>query len=241
MKNRYLRKWFLVMSIFLCLLLVGGCSSQLISTVARLTATPLPATPTPSATATPTPTAVPPTPTQAELDAWGEIGCFDMPAFESFLEKYPDGGKAHEARLYLQFDEKIAKLKTGEESPKFFIPLQDLGPRWQSWKQRRPERGGIAYQTSEQQGNTILSLIFLFPGCNVMSFDEYGSPAAPTGHGSIIAFQSNGLKLEFLNSIMIESDGEEILYFAIVDNLGLVHLHGRGRITTPDGTEIELN
>jgi hypothetical protein len=196
------------------------------------TATAIPPTVTPIPMP-PTPAGLSPTPTQAEKEAWQKVQCMDPASLQDFLAAYPAGGNAYEARLTLALYEKVRALQVGQAEPQFAIPFDQLGARWQAWKQIRPERGGAGYFRTEES----LGILNVFPGCNTISFDGHGLPVTPTGDGSLVAFRTHSLKLEYLNGFSIESVGEEIVYFAVIDRVGLVHLYGRGKVTGPDGQE----
>lgn len=233
-----------LMSVGLVLLLLVGCGAPVaaptsVSPTATATLLPPTATLAPP-TSTPKP-AITPTPTEAEEQAWREIQCLDSQSLQEFLTAFPEGTYANDAELYLSLFQEIADIKSGLKEPSFVIPFDTLGDRWQDWKQRLPDKGAVGYYAAKESGNIVLGASFLFPGCGVISFDAYGTLVTPTGDGSVVTFKTNGLEFEYLNSIVIESSGEEILYFAIIENVGLVHLHGRGMVTMPDGSETEFN
>ena len=175
--------------------------------------------------------------------AWGEVNSMDATSLHGYLETFPDGQHADEAKIYLSMHNKIAAIKNNQEKPDFVIPFQQFGERWESWKKSKPEKGILGIFV----GKTDFGLskgVFRAMGGGKTSFgvylDAYGTPAAPTGEGSIIAFQTNGLKLEYIGSIIFETPGDEAIYFGVVHGVGLVHLHGEGKVTMPDGTEAEL-
>jgi hypothetical protein len=219
-------------TLWMGILLLSACSTPV-----PPTATPAPIPP----TSTPKPQIIP-TPTEPEREAWAEVQCLDSQSLEEFLESFPEGTHANDARLYLSLFQRIADIQSGLQEPGFAIPFDALGERWEEWKQRLPERGATGYAATESQNAVSLSFTFRFPGCGgSMAFDSQGTPVSPTGDGSIVTFETHDLKFEYLNSILIESPGEETLYFAVVEGIGFVHLHGRGKVTMPDGSEIELN
>lgn len=62
----------------------------------------------------------------------------------------------------------------------------------------------------------------------------------PTGDGSILAIETAGLKHRYIGDIIFESEKEGALYFGVINDKGLVHIHGKGKLKMPDGKEIEL-
>ncbi len=219
----------------LILLFVVGCSAP------AAAPNPLAAAPTPLPS-TATPILVPPTlvgalatPAQAEADAWQKVQCLDTASLQVFLTAFPDGAKAGDAKLYLALVARLAEIKANRAKSSLVIPFDALGDRWQEWKKRLPERGGVGYFATASSAG-----IFMLPGCHGISMDARGMPITPTGDGSIAAFRTEGQKLQYLNSISMQSAAGDILHFGVIDGVGLVHLRGKGNVTMPDGKEVEL-
>jgi len=64
---------------------------------------------------------------------------------------------------------------------------------------------------------------------------------APQQDGSIIAFKTDGLKMIWLNFITLVSEGDDTLYFTVIDRLGgLVHIGGKGKFISRDNKETIL-
>jgi hypothetical protein len=192
--------------------------------------------------ATATPILLPPsavgaaaTLTKAEEEAWQKVQCVDAQSLQAFLAAFPAGVEASDAKLYLALDRRIDEIRAKREKPSLVIPFEKLGERWQEWKKRQPDRGGVGYYLTQASMG-----IFTLPGCQMISMDAYGMPVTPTGDGSIAAFRTEGLKFEYLNSIVIQSAEGDIMHFGVIDGMGLVHLRGKGRVIMPDGEEIEL-
>lgn len=211
-------------------------------TVLFLTACSAPARMLASNPPTATPIAMPPTaigtvatPTKAEEEAWQKVQCMDAQSLQAFLAAFPDGVKASDAELYLALYKRIDEIREKREKPSLVIPFEELGERWQDWKKRLPDRGGVGYFRNQASMG-----IFSLPGCQMISMDSYGMPITSTGDGSIAAFRTEGLKLEYLNSIFIQSAEGDIIHFGVIDEIGLVHLRGKGSVTMPDGEEIVL-
>ena len=175
------------------------------------------------------------TPSKVEQEAWQKVQCLDTQSLQAFLTAFPDGVKAGDAKLYLALNTRIDEIRAKRETSSLVIPFEKLGDRWQEWKKRLPDKGGVGYfRTQSSMG------IFSLPGCQSISMDAYGMPITPTGDGSIAGFETEGLKFEYLNSIVIQSAEGDTLHFGVIDGMGLVHLRGQGKVTMPDGTEIDL-
>jgi hypothetical protein len=213
----------------------GAFSVTVTPTAVPPTVTPTLPPPTVTPISIPTPTGVIPALSDAETEAWRKVKCMDAESLREFLTAFPNGANSYDATLNLVLLEKTAAIKSGQEKAGFSIAFADLGERWQAWKQRRPEKGGVGYFIR----GGVFGVLNVFPGCNIISFDEFGTPVAPTGDGSLIAFQTFGSELEYFESVVIESVAEETLYFAVVEGIGLVHLYGKGKVTVY-GKETEL-
>jgi hypothetical protein len=217
-----------MMVLWLAVFLLAACGAQAGAPASGpTTATPILLPPTVSGPAA--------TPAAAEEDAWQKVQCADAQSLQTFLAAFPAGAEAGDANLYLALNRRMDEIRTKREKPALIIPFEKLGERWQDWKQRLPDKGGIGYfVTQDSMG------IFSLPGCQTISMDAYGMPMTPTGDGSIAAFRTGGSKFEYLNSIVIQSAEGDILHFGVIDDIGLVYLRGRGSVFMPDGTQIQL-
>jgi hypothetical protein len=177
-----------------------------------------------------------PAPSDSEEDAWNNLPCMDLQALKKFLADFPDGANANQGRLIVSLSEKVEAIRSGKQNPRFVIPFDTLGAKWKQWQQRAPEREGMGYMLQGQ----VLYVTTRFPGCNKIRFDDSGIPSTPTGDGSLVSFDTGDREFDYLNSIKIVSYGEETLYFAVMGDKGLVHIHGRGRVVMPDGSKHEL-
>lgn len=65
---------------------------------------------------------------------------------------------------------------------------------------------------------------------------ETGEVYPPTKDGAIISFKTEQCVYKWINDITFETQGNEV-YFAVIDNVGLVHLSGHGSCTLNDGTK----
>lgn len=180
-----------------------------------------------------------PTPKQdAEAQAWMNVEEMEAASLEQFLKEFPNGQHAGEAKLYLSLHNKMAAIRAKKQKPTFVIPFEKLGQRWEGWKQRRPEKSAVGvYRNSSTIG------IFAALGCMTISMDWSSIPITPTGDGSILALKTYGLPFSYINNIVFQggSGEDDILYFGVVHGVGLVHLHGKGKVIMPDGREAMFN
>jgi len=172
----------------------------------------------------------------AEAQAWAKLEEMDAASLEQFLKEFPEGQHAGEAKLYLSLHNKMAAIRAKKAKPSFVIPFEKLGQRWEGWKQRRPEKSAVGVYCN---GSTIG--IFAALGCMTISMDWSSMPITPTGDGSVLAIKTYGVKFSYINSIVFQTaGGEEPMYFGVVHGVGLVHLHGKGKVIMPDGKEYQL-
>jgi hypothetical protein len=236
--------------IFIFTLSLAACSpatpvpTTTYTTTPSASPSPLPPTLTPTSTLVPIPTSTPKppitsTPSTQEEEAWDSVACMNVEALQSFVDSFPQGTYANNAKLYISLFQEIEAIKSDKMVPSFVIPFEQLGERWQTWKERMPGTDALGIYTKSISEVIEMGVFFALPGCRTVAFDE-GFPVTPTGDGSIAAFWTNGIKMEYINGIVIESYGEEVLYFAVIEGKGIVHLHGWGKVTMPDGVEYEV-
>ncbi len=247
----------LLLTISASILLLTGCNAAepterdtaAVNTAVPTNQTPPTNTPAPTTTPVPTvtpivipapPTGITPIPSAAETKAWEQIKCLDVASLETLLAEFPDGSHAYDAELFIALSRKIEVIQAGQEKPEFVIGFPQLGSRWQAWERDSPGTGLMGYTLSRNSQGVALGISFLLPGCAI-SFDMSGMPMTSTGDGSIVTFMTNGLEFEYLNSIVIQSSEQETLFFGVIDGLGLVYLHGNGKVVMPNGTEAEFN
>lgn len=206
-------------------MIMAGCgSSASLKGSPNPTSIPLPPTPYTTQTAS-----------AAEEDAWQKIQCGDVQSLQDFVTAFPDGVNAANVNLYISVYKRMEEIKSGSVKSPLVIPFTDLGDRWQDWEKRAPNKGGIGYYLNESSMG-----VFFIPGCRTVSMDGYGAPVTSTGDGSIAAFRTDGLDLEFLNSVVFQSAQGDILHFGVIDGMGLVYLRGSGKVTLPNGTAVNL-
>jgi hypothetical protein len=179
-----------------------------------------------------------------EWDGWQKVDSLNRASLQAFLKQFPSGTHAQYGKLALELQNQFAAIRTGKSQPQVLIPLPMLGDRWKNWQQRRPEKSVAGYGANQ---SGVLYLMFdralhggATPGTDSISFDGGGAPASPTGDGSIIAFQTNGARYEYLKGVVITTTGKGTMYFGVWAGKGLVHLKGAGSITLPDGKKVDL-
>ncbi len=220
------RLLYLIVLFLMVGMILSACGASGASPRGSSNPTPIPLPPTPSTTQTASGT---------EEDAWQKIQCGDVQSLQDFVTAFPDGVYTANINLYISIYKRMDEIKAGSVKSALVIPFADLGDRWQDWMKRQPGKGGIGYFLTESSMG-----IFFIPGCRTISMDNYGSPVTSTGDGSIAAFRTDGLDLEFLNSILIQSAPGDILHFGVIDGMGLVYLRGSGKVTLPNGSVVNL-
>jgi hypothetical protein len=178
----------------------------------------------------------------SETAAWRETSWGDPDALQAFLNRFPDGYWAPQAIFLRTLQRRMGAIRSGGILPDLVITFEQLGPRWHSWKRglsikEEPDVGVIAYHL-DQTGFFGAIPDPDQPGPNAIIYDAYGVPMTYTGDGSLVIFETNGLELEYINSIVIQSLEGEALYFGVIEGMGLVHLHGRGRVGIPSSQAV---
>jgi tetratricopeptide (TPR) repeat protein len=184
-----------------------------------------------------------------EQKAWEEVDSLNKQSLQDFLMKFPDGELAKQAKVAVELHDKFSSIKEGKSKGAFIISLDVLGERWKGWQKRNPDKGVLGYFV-EKKGEKFNTLGWFSPtplsggktgGRGTISFDERGILTSPTGDGSIIAFRTGGLKFELFNGIVFETPGDEPMYFGVIEGKGVVHIYGKGKVSTPDGKETVLD
>jgi hypothetical protein len=183
---------------------------------------------------------------------WSETNTADTASLRGYLDNFPTGTHAESARLFVSFQESVARLKAGQEKPRFVISWKDLMPAdtWESWKSfeirqhREPQRcvvtvwghksGVGAIGCEGRPFEWVLPLNRDYTG-----FDFPKTMPLPSADGNIWAFQTIG-DFPFGSYKIASNSDKDWLYFAVVHSVGLVYLHGAGKITLPDGKQVEL-
>jgi len=169
----------------------------------------------------------------AEEAAYRATDYFSVESLQSFLNRFPNGRYADNADLGLALLKRLALIKGGKVKPALVIPFEVLGPRWEGWKKRVPERGCVGYFLHRVEGGWTMGFFAPIGFPKSVSFDEYATLCSATGDGSIVGFQTEGREFEYLNGIVMRCSANNIMYFAVVGDLGLVYLHGQGDVRLP--------
>jgi hypothetical protein len=183
-----------------------------------------------------------------EAKAWEQVDSLNKQSLQDFVKKFPDGKYAQEAKLGCRLQDKFAAIRAKKSKPAATIPFDVLGQRWQSWTKEYPKRGVVGYFAKKDKKDEKLTNLGFFspltggstPGGNSVSFDGTGVMVSPTGDGSIIGFETDGLKYEWLGGVVFQGSGDEPMFFGVLEGTGLVHLSGAGKITVPDGKTFEF-
>jgi len=179
-----------------------------------------------------------------EKQAWAKVDSLSKPSLQAFLKDFPAGELAPQATLAVELQDRFAAIRSGKTKPQVLIPTATLGDRWKNWQQRKPDKSVAGYGASPSGALYVFYDRALSGGATAgtdsISFDGGGAPSSPTGDGSIIAFQTNGIRYEYLKGVIITTAGNGTMYFGVWGGQGLVHLKGAGSIALPDGKKIDL-
>ena len=117
----------------------------------------------------------------------------------------------------------------------FVIPFDQLEPTWSNWK-KYGISGKLGLYWKKSDRGAVYGV--MPEGLDAISFDSRGQPVPPTKDGSVIFFETDGLQYEWLNKLVIQTDGR--VSFNVVEGKGLVHASGKGLCTLPDGKTVSL-
>lgn len=174
----------------------------------------------------------------ANTITWEKVDGLDAGSLSKFIKLNPDSKHVPDAKLFLGFQEKMTAYKAGKMSPAYIIPFSALGDRWKSWLKRNPNKGSLGLFVKKQGNGASMGMFKVVPGKFIVSFDSHGTPAAPTGDGSLIAFKTDGLKFEWVNGLTFQT--QDVIYFGVVKRHGLVYLHGKGTVILTKGKVVKL-
>ena len=182
-----------------------------------------------------------------EKQAWGKVDSLSKTSLQAFLKEFPSGELAQPATLAIELQDRFAAIRSGKTKPEVLIPLATLGDRWKNWQQRKPEKSVAGYGARPSASGYVLYVFYdralsggATAGTDSISFDGGGAPSSPTGDGSIIAFQTNDARYEYLKGIFITTASAGTMYFGVWSGQGLVHLKGAGNVALPDGRKVDL-
>lgn len=172
----------------------------------------------------------------AAKEAWNKVDEMDITQLNNFLKKFPRSSYTSQAKFDLSLHQKVADIKSGKARSALVIPFEKLGVRWKSWCSSNPKRGALGIFRNDSGAGIFRAL-----GCATMSTDYSGMFMVPTGDGSILAIQTNGLKYSYIGNIVFESEKGGTLYFAVIKDKGLVHIYGKGKVTIPGEKVINVD
>jgi hypothetical protein len=176
--------------------------------------------------------------TSAEMEvikAWSDVDKQSIPSLEEFLKKYKDSKISADASLFLSLAVKVKEIKSGKVKSELVIPFKKLPDKWKVWQKDYAYGGALTF-TPESA--------YIPNGFSVRN-DNMGRPVLPTKDGSIFIFESKAPNpkwewKDFFDGIVIKSEGKEPIYFAVVTELGLVHVQGRCSVTMSDKKTIHI-
>lgn len=184
-----------------------------------------------------------------EETAWNQTDKVADESLQSYISKYPEGAHVKAAKDFLALSKRLQDIAAGTIKPSVVIPFDALGKQWKVAGQK--EGIAFSYNRTEKKGAMVgafwrtpsLDYEGIRSGATGSFSDQYFSrwpEAAPTGNGSIVAFDTQGDECPLKTSPIIVSDKGNIVYFGVTEKIGLVHLGGKGKVIFPDGTTKSL-
>ncbi len=165
-----------------------------------------------------------------EKEAWQKVDNMNSAALEEFLKKYPGGESAADAKLQLGLHKKIQDIRKGRIKPHWVVSFEELGERWKYWQEANPRIDALGVYRNESTAGIFRSL-----GSGSIRTDYSGMPMMPTGDSSILGIKTFGLPYRYIGDLVFQTENDGIMYFGVIHGKGLVHLYGKGSVTTPDG------
>ncbi len=208
-----------------------------------------------------------PTVAHSQNVPWTSTDLTQRPAVESFLAEYREAEQADSARIALVLLDRMAEIRSGARQPQFHVPISSFESRsWLAPDSVQPFVVGIvsertevepgetvrwggrlfAYSTAVSMGivrngviQSVATTEFLgTPGRGGLPYRN-SRPMLPFVPGSIIGLRVDGLEYDLLGYSVADSGGG-ILYFGMIEDVGLVHLLGVGSGTDPEGVPIDI-
>ena len=194
--------------------------------------------------------AAPPAPKESSDEtAWKQTDKVSDESLQKYLSQFPEGARSKDARNFLALSKQLQSIAAGTAKADVIIPFEALGKQWHVGGAK--EGIAFSYNRTEQKGamtgafwrTPSLDYEGLRSGARGSFSDQHFSrwpESAPTGNGSIVAFDTQGEECPLRTSPVIVSDKGSIVYFGVVEKIGLVHLSGKGRVIFTDGTTKNL-
>ncbi len=183
-------------------------------------------------------------PNESEKAAYKEVNSFNPESLQSFLKAYPSGKNAQSAREALDLIKILNKIKTGKQKPHFVIPFEKIGgvDGWAG-----PGEMGFSGYFLSDQGSYASRGFFVSPfnggktpGVFTISFDSRGNRRIADTDGSIIAFNTDGLKFKYYGGVIFQTPGDKPAFFAVLKGKGFVHLKGKISVTVKGKEKVDL-
>jgi len=197
----------------------------------------------------PTPAAPPAPEESSDETAWKQTDKVSDESLQKYLFQFPEGAHSKDARNFLALSKQLQSIAAGTAIADVIIPFDALGKQWHVGGAR--EGSAFSYNRTEKKGE-MTGAFWRTPSLDYEgvrsgsrgSFSDQDfsrwPESAPTGNGSIVAFDTQGEECPLRASPVIVSDKGIIVYFGVVEKIGLVHLSGKGRVIFPDGTTKSL-
>lgn len=207
-----------------------------------------PASPEAAAPAKPSATA-PDSKKSPDETAWEQTDKVSDESLQKYLTQFPEGKHAKDAGTFLALAKQVQSIAAGTIKPGVVIPFEALGKQWRV----AGAKEGVAFSYNRTEKKDAMTGAFwrspsldyegVRSGARGTFSDQFYSrwpENAPTGNGSIIAFDTQGEECPLRAAPVIVSDKGSIVYFGVVEKIGLVHLSGKGRVILADGTTKNL-
>ena len=191
-------------------------------------------------------------PTAKEVEeerAWIAVEKGSVASLEKYLAKRPRGSRYKEATLFLPLAKRLEGIATGKIQAAVTIPLEEYGEDWKP--SDRKVGAAVSYNRTQRIGEHTGGFWLYgspdFEDPAVFSPGKFGDGAfsrwplnVRAGNGSLIAFDTAGDECPLRERPIIVSEKNNIVYFGVVDGVGLVHIAGAGRVIFKDGKVVKF-
>ncbi|MDB6004854.1 MAG: hypothetical protein JWR15_1841 [Prosthecobacter sp.] len=181
--------------------------------------------------------------------AWNQTDKVSDVSLEKYISQFREGAHFKDAKVFLALSKQLQAIAAGTTKADVVIPFEALGKQWQV-----AETGqgvAFAYSRTEKEGamtgafwrTPSLDYRGVRSGARGSFADQRFSSwpeSAPTGNGSIVAFDTQGEECPLRAAPVIVSNKDNIVYFGVVEKIGFVHLSGKGRVIFADGSTKNL-
>jgi hypothetical protein len=167
--------------------------------------------------------------------AWAKANWREPASVSAYLEAFPDGRHAEDARLCLKLVDTLDAIASRTHDPAFVIPFTDMGDQWAKWQNVPTGKMALGFMCQKAGAGVAMGVFvssaFPVPERFVLfPRGPDGQFVPSTEDGSVLMFKTNGLRYPFTKTVEFQSEGTETLYFGVVKDRGLVYLAGKGSV-----------